>query len=205
MAMASVVIARHRAAGGSPSVIVMQKRRPDRWMQLDRIRRGQQAAAMQPYPHHVSRHEATVLPEWIDYNGHMNLAYYVVVFDLAADTLFEKLEIGHSFRVGTPYTTFAAETHTRYEREVKLGDRVTVFSHLLGADAKRIYCFHEMFHTADGYRAATQEVMSLHVSLETRRVTALPDDKLSFLRRFVTARGDAPLPPEAGRRIAMPG
>jgi acyl-CoA thioester hydrolase len=160
---------------------------------------------MHPYPHHVTRHEATVLPEWIDHNGHMNLAYYVVVFDLAGDMLHDRLELDRPFRERTGYSTFAAETHTRYEREVKLGDRLCVFSHLLGADAKRLYVFHEMFHADDGFRAATQEVMSLHVSLATRRVTALPADKLAALQAVVARRGDAPLPPEAGRRIAMPG
>jgi acyl-CoA thioester hydrolase len=160
---------------------------------------------MQPYPHHVTRHDATVLPEWIDFNGHMNLAYYVVVFDLAGDTLFDQLDIGLPFRERTGYSSFAAETHTKYEREVKQGDRLCVFSHVLGADAKRLYVFHEMFHADAGFRAATQEVMSLHVSLATRRVTALPADKLAALQAVVARRGDTPLPPEAGRRIAMPG
>jgi acyl-CoA thioester hydrolase len=160
---------------------------------------------MQPHPAYVTRHDARVLPEWIDYNGHMNLAYYVVVFDVAGDVLFDHLDIGLPFRELTGYSSFVAETHTRYEREVKLGDPLCVFSHVLGADAKRLYVFHEMFHADDGFRAATQEVMSLHVSLATRRVTALPDEKLAALRQVVAQRGDAPLPPEAGRRIAMPG
>jgi acyl-CoA thioester hydrolase len=160
---------------------------------------------MQPHPHYLTRHEATVLPEWIDYNGHMNLAYYVVVFDLAGDTMHDAMDLGLPFREASGYSTFAAETHTRYEREVKLGDRLCVFSHLLGADAKRLYVFHEMFHADDGFRAATQEVMSLHVNLAARRVTALPADKLAALQAIVARRGDAPLPPEAGRRIAMPG
>ena len=160
---------------------------------------------MQPYPSYISRHEATVLPAWIDYNGHMNLAYYVVVFDLAGDTLYDHLDIGLPFRKRTGYSTFAVETHTRYEREVKLHDRLCVFSHLLGADAKRLYMFHEMFHADEGYRAATQEVMCLHVNLATRRVAAVPADKLAELQRVVARRGDAPLPPEAGRRIAMQG
>jgi acyl-CoA thioester hydrolase len=160
---------------------------------------------MQPYPDYVTRHEASVLPEWIDYNGHMNLAYYVVVFDLAGDALFDHLDLGLPFRECTGYSSFVAETHTRYEREVQLGDRLCVFSHVLGADAKRLYVFHEMFHAGDGYRAATQELMHLHVNLATRRVTALPDDKLAALQVVVARRGNAPLPPEVGRRIAMPG
>jgi acyl-CoA thioester hydrolase len=182
----------------------MNAYRPGADRQLDRIARRQQAGRMQPHPHYVTRHEARVLPEWIDDNGHMNLAYYVVVFDVAGDVLFEHLDIRLPFRERTGYSSFVAETHTRYEREVMLGDRLCVFSHVLGADAKRLYVFHEMFHAEQGYRAATQEVMSLHVNLATRRVKALPDDKLAELRRVVASRGDAPLPPEAGRRIAMP-
>jgi acyl-CoA thioester hydrolase len=161
--------------------------------------------AMQPYPDYVTRHEATVLPEWIDFNGHMNLAYYVVVFDIAGDVLFDALGLGIPFRERTGYSSFVAETHTRYEREVKLGDRLCVFSHVLAADAKRLYVFNEMFHVEEGFRAATQEVMCLHVKLSTRRVTALPEEQLAALRAVVARRGDAPLPPEAGRRIAMPG
>jgi acyl-CoA thioester hydrolase len=160
---------------------------------------------MQPYPDYVTRHEASVLPEWIDSNGHMNLAYYVVVFDLAGDVLFNRLDLGLPFRDHTGYSSFVAETHTRYEREVRLGDRLCVFSHILAADPKRLYVFHEMFHADEGYRAATQELMHLHVNLATRRVTALPDDKLAALQDVVAKRGNAPLPPEAGRRIAMPG
>jgi acyl-CoA thioester hydrolase len=160
---------------------------------------------MQPYPHHVTRHDATVLPEWIDYNGHMNLAYYVVVFDIAGDVLFDHLDIGLPFRERTGYSSFVAETHTRYEREVKLHDRLAVFSHVLAADAKRLHVFHEMFHAEEGYRAATQEVMCLHVNLASRRVTALPAEKLASLQQVVARRGNTPLPPEAGRRIAMPG
>ena len=60
---------------------------------------------MQPYPNHVTRHEATVLPEWIDHNGHMNLAYYVVVFDLAGDVLFDHIDIGLPFRKRTGYSS----------------------------------------------------------------------------------------------------
>jgi acyl-CoA thioester hydrolase len=160
---------------------------------------------MQPYPHYVTRHEATVLPAWIDHNGHMNLAYYVLVFDLAGDVMHGAMGLGLPFLEASGYSTFAAEAHTRYEREVKLGDRLCVFSHLLAADAKRLYVFHEMFHADEGFRAATQEVMSLHVNLAARRVTALPAEKLAALQAIVARRGDAPLPPEAGRRIAMPG
>ena len=156
-----------------------------------------------PAPYEHSGGE--VLPEWIDYNGHMNLAYYVVVFDEATDVLYNHLDVGTPFRNRTGLSSFVAETHTRYLAEVKLGDPLCVFTHLLGIDAKRMHFFHEMFHARDGYRAAVQELMALHVDLSTRKVIALPEEKLATLRTFAAMRGDAPVPPDAGRRIAMPG
>ena len=90
--------------------------------------------------------KAVVLPEWIDANGHMNLAYYVVLFDQATDLLYDALGVGQAYRDATGNSTFTAETHTLYEREVRVGERVRVVPHLLGADAKRLHYFHEMFH-----------------------------------------------------------
>src|SRR5271166_6219845 len=98
--------------------------------------------------------EGVVLPEWIDANGHMNLAYYVVLFDQATDLLFDALGVGPAYRDATGNSTFTAETHTLYEREVRVGERVRVVPYLLGADAKRLHYFHEMFHAEDGRRGA---------------------------------------------------
>ena len=94
----------------------------------------------------VIEYEAVVRPEWIDSNGHLNLAYYVVVFDLATDALYAALGIGDAYREASGNSCFTAETHTLYEREVRLGDRLLVKGWLLGADTKRLHYFHEMFH-----------------------------------------------------------
>src|SRR5579872_1608096 len=109
--------------------------------------------------------EAEVLPEWIDSNGHMNLAYYVVVFDQATDRLYDALGIGNAYRAATGNSCFTAETHTLYEREVLVGEKLRVGTFLLGADAKRLHYFHEMFHVASGARAAAQELMALHIDM----------------------------------------
>ena len=74
----------------------------------------------------IVEHTDTVRPEWIDSNGHMNLAYYVVVFDLATDRLYDALGIGNAYREATGNSCFTAETHTIYEREVKVGDGLRV-------------------------------------------------------------------------------
>ena len=149
-------------------------------------------------------HEATVLPEWIDYNGHMNLAYYVVVFDQATDVLYDRMGIWLPYRKATGNSCFTVETHTIYEQEVNVGDRLRVHTRLLGADAKRLHYFHEMFHIEGGYRAAVQELMALHVDLSTRRTAPFPPDRAAAIQAALASSAALPMPKEAGQRIAMP-
>ena len=149
--------------------------------------------------------EGTVLPEWIDANGHMNLAYYVVLFDQATDVLYDLLGFGQAYRDTTPYSTFTAETHTLYERELRVGERVRVVAHLLGADTKRMHYFHEMFHAEGGHRVAAQELIALHIDMRVRRVAPFPPDRQAVLADALRARADMPPPDGVGRRIAMPG
>jgi acyl-CoA thioester hydrolase len=153
----------------------------------------------------VTTIEAVVRPEWIDSNGHLNLAYYVVVFDLATDALYAALGIGDAYRDATGFSCFTAETHTLYEREVHLADRLRVRSWLLGADAKRVHYFHEMFDHETGERAAAQELMALHIDMSIRRVAPFPAELRAALRHAVESCAPATLPNGAGRRIALPG
>ena len=149
--------------------------------------------------------EDVVRPEWIDSNGHMNLAYYVVVFDLATDALYAALDIGDAYREASGNSCFTAETHTLYEREVHLGDKLRVRTWLLGADSKRVHYFHEMFHVDSGERSAVQELMALHIDMRVRRVAPLPADKQEALRAAVKQYAPATPPKGAGRKIALPG
>jgi acyl-CoA thioester hydrolase len=153
----------------------------------------------------VIEYEDVVRPEWIDSNGHMNLAYYVVVFDLATDILYKTLDIGDAYREATGNSCFTAETHTLYEREVHLGDKLLVRGWLLGADTKRLHYFHEMFHLESGERSAAQELMALHIDMGVRRVAPYPADRYAALQRAVNEYAPATLPKGAGRRIALPG
>src|SRR5262252_3426845 len=105
------------------------------------------------------QYEGEVLPEWIDANNHMNLAYYIVLFDYATDALFDALGIGRQYKDSTNNGTFAVETHNLYERELLLGDRVRVSTQILGVDSKRLHLSHEMFMARNGHRVAAQELM----------------------------------------------
>jgi acyl-CoA thioester hydrolase len=152
----------------------------------------------------ITTYDDVVRPEWIDSNGHMNLAYYVVVFDLASDTFYEDIGIGTTYRALTGNSSFVAETHTVYEREVYLGDKLQIRTWLLGADNKRVHYFHEMFHTESGERSAVQELMALHIDMNVRKVSAFPAKLEASLAAMVKQYAPAELPKGAGRRIAMP-
>lgn len=155
---------------------------------------------------HITEHQDIVRPEWIDSNGHLNLAYYVVLFDLATDRLYDALGIGNAYREATGFSCFTAETHTLYERELMVGERVLIRTYLLGADAKRLHYFHEMFpcDTGNNERAAAQELLALHIDLRVRRVAPFPAGRQEVLRQAVQAH-EGPPPRGAGRRIALPG
>jgi acyl-CoA thioester hydrolase len=110
-------------------------------------------------------YRAPVEAEWIDDNGHMNVAYYVLMFDRATDALLDRLGLGAAYRQRTNHSIYVLEAHVVYEREVKEGDMLRFATQLIDADAKRLHFFHTMYHAAAGYRAATSEILALHVDL----------------------------------------
>jgi acyl-CoA thioester hydrolase len=159
-------------------------------------------------PAPFDRFRGEVLPEWIDYNGHMNLAYYTVLFDQATDLLFDGLGLGLDYRRDRKLGTFVAETHNLYERELLVGARVRVATQIIAIDAKRLHLGHEMFALDGphaGQRTATQELMFLHVDLEARRVCPFPPDMYERVSSMAAAHAELPYPGWSGRRIAMPG
>ena len=97
-------------------------------------------------------------PQWIDYNGHLNMAYYNVMFDRAIDELWLKLGIGPGYMKARHGSTFTAECHVRYLREVHLGDPVQVSILLVAADEKRLHTFEELRHASEGWLSATSSV-----------------------------------------------
>jgi acyl-CoA thioester hydrolase len=155
-------------------------------------------------PAPFDQYEGEVLPEWIDANGHMNLAYYVVLFDFATDALFEAIGIGLKYKDATNHGTFVAETHNLYERELLVGERVRIATQILGSDDKRLLLAHEMFSLAGGQRAATQELMYLHINLSARRVVPWLPGVRERVAAAAAAHARLPRPDWAGRRIVMP-
>src|SRR6202045_397667 len=110
-----------------------------------------------------------VEPAWIDYNGHLNMAYYNVLFDRAVDEVYELLGCGLAYLEAAKHSTFTAEAHVRYLRELHAGDPVRVTFQLLDFDAKRMHYFEQLFHADEGWLSATSENMVLHVDLNARK------------------------------------
>jgi len=144
-----------------------------------------------------------VLPEWIDVNGHMNVAYYVLAFDLGVDALWERFGITEDHIRSTASSTFAVESHVLYRRELKEADPYIVTAQILAYDEKRIHQFQRMYHAEQGFLAATAEWMNLHVDLSTRRVAAWPAKILAGIRQAAEAQGDWPYPADAGRTMRV--
>ena len=145
-----------------------------------------------------------VEPGWIDYNGHLNMAYYNVLFDRAVDEVFELLGCGADY-VKTGFSTFTAEVHVRYLRELHAGDPVRVTFQLLDYDTKRMRYFEQLLHAEENWVSATSENMSLHVDMTTKKVAAFPPAITERLAKMKAAHTQLPVPEAAGRRISMPG
>ena len=148
--------------------------------------------------------EVVVKPEWIDANGHMNLAYYTVAFDLATDLIFDVFDCSYAYKDRVGCGTFAAESHNMYEAELLLGEKARIVTWVMGVDAKRVHLAHEMYRLDDGRRAATQELMYLHVDLKIRRVVPWPDEVRARIEAAQAAHAAGARPEWVGRRIAMP-
>ena len=144
-----------------------------------------------------------VRPEWIDVNGHMNVAYYTLAFDEAVDALWHSFGITEQHIRESHSSTFAVESHILYLRELKRDEPYVVTAQILAFDEKRIHQFQRLYHGADGTLAATAEWMNLHVDLATRRVAPWPEAVLTDIGAVAEQQENWPFPKEAGRRMRV--
>ena len=126
-----------------------------------------------------------VIKEYTDYNNHLNVAYYVRIFDIAADVMLDNFNMGGESAKKDKKTTFVAEMHTIYNQEVKLGEEVETHLTYIDHDKKRIQYKLSMFHKEKKYLAATNEVLSLYVDLSQRRVTEFDPDRVKIMDNFI--------------------
>ena len=147
--------------------------------------------------------EGVVMPEWIDVNGHMNVAYYVLAFDLGVDALWDKLGITSEYIEQAAGSTFAVECHITYQQELVEGEPFVVTSQMLAYDGKRIHQFQRLYHAQKKFLAATGEWMNLHVDLTTRRVSPWPESILAGLKEYVAGQTEQTYPQEAGKQMKI--
>ncbi|NNF40061.1 MAG: thioesterase family protein [Woeseiaceae bacterium] len=144
-----------------------------------------------------------VLPEWIDINEHMNVAYYVLAFDQGVDTLWNRFGLTDAHIRGNNSSTFAVESHITWQREIAEADPYIITSQVLAYDEKSIHQFMRMYHAVDGHLVATAEWMNLHVDMAVRRVAPWPDAILQRIRQYAAEQGEHRWPAEAGKRMQI--
>lgn len=142
---------------------------------------------------------------WLDYNNHLNMAFYGVLFDRAIDEFVISLGLGPDYMAATNASFFTAETHTVYLRELPARAPVFATVHVLAVDAKRLHVFEELYHADEGFLSATLEQILLHVDMAEKRVTPWPDDVARRLEAIERAHISLPVKEQVGRVIGIPG
>jgi acyl-CoA thioester hydrolase len=148
-------------------------------------------------------HRQIVESAWIDYNGHMNVAYYGLAFDRAYDQLLEWLGIDEGYRDRTGCSTFTLESHFCYLQELKVGEPLGFTMWLIDRDQKRLHLYAEMRQAERGFVAASHEWAALHVDLEVRRGVPMPTPVLERLERWAAAHAAIAKPERVGRIIGL--
>ena len=126
-----------------------------------------------------------IIKEWTDYNNHMNLSYYILIFDMGAEVILSKFKMGEHSAKTTKKSTMVVETHTTYNHEVKEGDEVDVVLSHFDHDNKRLHYKLEMYDKAKNTLSATTEVLSLYIDLNIRKVAEIEKEKKIIIDEFI--------------------
>ena len=123
--------------------------------------------------------------EWTDYNNHMNMAYYVMVFDQIWENMLETFMMGENSAKTIKRSTMVVETHTTYNNEVKQGEEVEINITFFDHDKKRLHFKLEMIETTSRKLSATLESLSLYIDLDKRKVTEFEEEKVKLMDKFI--------------------
>lgn len=145
-------------------------------------------------------HEAVVVPEWIDHNGHMNVAFFVLAFDEATDAAYERWGIGLDYPETSGCSVFTLGMNVDYHSELFEGDAIRVLTQLVDYDSKRLHYFHQMYHAESDRLAAANECLCMNVGLESRRSESFPADVLEILEQ---SHRPQPRPEGFGRTLTI--
>ena len=152
----------------------------------------------------LTTYNTPVLEEWVDYNGHLRDAFYLLIFSYATDALMDRLGLDSQNREACGHSLFTLEVHLNYLHEVKLGAQVEVRTQLIGFDKKRLHLYHSLHLTGEAQTLAGNEQMLLHVDLSGPHSAPFSEHTLALLHAIEAQQGDLPKPDYAGRVIGLP-
>ncbi|MEM7534932.1 MAG: thioesterase family protein [Chloroflexota bacterium] len=144
-----------------------------------------------------------VRSEWIDYNNHLNDGFYVVALGYVTDAFMIHIGIDEPYRTSTQCTAYTAELHINYIQELPVHAPIRYTTQLLGYDTKKFHIFHHMYHATEGYLAATNEIMLLHVDQSIGRVVPMPATMVDTLAEIYETHATLPIPAQVGSQIRM--
>ncbi len=145
----------------------------------------------------------TVLPAWLDPNGHMNVAFYLSAFDKGSDPFFEYCGIGWDYTKSGAGSVFSTGCNLDFKYELLEGDELEVTTQLLDFNDKLLHLWCEVYRRGESTPAATEEALFMHVSLQTRRSAPFPDSAKARLAEVLTAHADLPRPDSLGRKLQI--
>jgi acyl-CoA thioester hydrolase len=145
-----------------------------------------------------------VKDEWIDYNGHFNMAYYNVLLDTAAEEMFAQLGLGPGYVKRSNCSYFTLEAHLTYLRELKAGDTVLVANQILDCDQKRVHYVQQMTHKSEGWLSCVSEVMVSHVDLDAKKTSPFPEEIYKRIAAVAGQHQYLPKPQQVGHKIGIP-
>ena len=152
----------------------------------------------------LTTYSTPVLEEWVDYNGHLRDAFYLLIFSYATDALMDRLGLDSQNREACGHSLFTLEVHLNYLHEVKLGAQVEVRTQLIGFDKKRLHLYHSLHRVGDDKELAGNEQMLLHVDLAGPQATLFTEATLQRLAAISAAQAELPRPALLGRVIGLP-
>jgi acyl-CoA thioester hydrolase len=126
-----------------------------------------------------------IIKEWTDYNNHMNLAYYILVFNMGAEKILSRFQMGEHSAKTFKRSTMVVETNTIYQKEVKEGDEVDIYLVHLDHDNKRLHYKLEMYNKTDNILSATTEVLALYINLDKRKVSEFENEKIKIIDNYI--------------------
>jgi acyl-CoA thioester hydrolase len=147
--------------------------------------------------------DQAIEPAWIDYNGHLNMAFYNVLFDRGVDHVYDRLGIGEAYVQARGGSCFTMEVHLNYLSELTVEDPVSVSFQLVDFDTKRLHFFQNMTNARTGELAATSEQLALHVDMDSRRSAPFPEPIVEQIAALHRAHASLPRPPQLGQVIGI--